>query len=109
MDLTEVEKFEAVKVLKLSEAILIGCPYVRENKIFSGCAVGTGYWQLTGRNLSLDARQESISNRGEFDAVGMVAEAFQIPRLIVQTASSEHYSGRKSREQVADWLSAQGY
>lgn len=93
------------KVLKLSEAIRIGCAFVTEGRLFSGCAIGTGYQALTGKDLSEAWREVKY----EGDCVDLVAEAFGIPKDIAGTASYNHYTDAMSREQVADWLESKGY
>lgn len=96
------------KVLKLSEAIRIGCPWVQETHLYSGCAIGTGYRVLTGRNL-----EEDINRDRSFPLSGkpyrLVGNAFGIPADIVHEASELHYRQHATREECADWLEKKGY
>lgn len=93
------------KTMKLSEAIRIGCAWVQETRLFSGCAVGTGYTARTGRDLSKDSQ---LDNR--LDApYHLVAEAFGIPHVVVRGASDLHYAKHRTREECADWLESQGF
>jgi hypothetical protein len=50
-------------------------------------------------------------NRAERDKAPytLVANAFGIPRDVVLHASQMHWQMRATREQVADWLEAQGW
>lgn len=92
---------QPAKVLKLSEAIVIGCPYITENKIFSGCALAAGYYARTGRRLEEDGR-------ADMGYIGRVSEVFGIPEDVLAEASNRHTRGA-SREKVATWLGSKGY
>ena len=111
MDLGDIKYLEApAKVMKLSEAIRIGCLYIEERQLFSGCAIGTAYMHLTGRDLS-DDMMEALMKDGydAYDGPAIVAKAFGIPKHPVLAASNHHYAGRKTRLQCADWLESQGF
>lgn len=92
-----------VGTLRLSEAIRIGCKLVPENRTFCGCAMGAAYYVLTGRNL------EDDQSKGYGNGESIIAELTGVPRHIVVKASRDHYNGRATREQAADWLESQGY
>jgi hypothetical protein len=53
-----VEYKEALEtqVVKMSAALRQGCPWVLETRLFSGCAIGTAYRVLTGRDLNEELR-----------------------------------------------------
>jgi hypothetical protein len=111
MDIGDMKYLEApAKVMKLSEAIRIGCEFVEESKLFSGCAIGTGYKALTGRELPTDAKRYANQwEDGFFCAqVLCVADAFKIPKDIVRRVSNMHFTGTP-RHHCADWLESQGY
>jgi hypothetical protein len=102
MDESVVKHLERPQVgtLKLSEAIRIGCPEVKENRLYTGCALAAGYYAKTGRQLVRDARDGGFAE--------LVATAFGIPLEMAINASLMHLRGA-SREGVADWLESHGY
>lgn len=91
------------KVMRLSEAIRIGCAWVRENSIYSGCAIGTGYRALTGRDLTEDW------DKSDKKAEELVAEAFGVPYAHVAYISVRHFAEDMTREQCADYLESLGH
>jgi hypothetical protein len=93
------------KTMKLSEAIRIGCAWVQETRLFSGCAIGTGYRARTGRDLNDDADKDGRL----FAPYSLVSEAFGIPYEVVKHASDLHFSCRWTRPRCADWLESQGF
>jgi hypothetical protein len=89
-----------VGTLKLSEAIRIGCPEVKESRLYTGCALAAGYYAKTGRQLVHDVHDLGYAHH--------VAQAFGIPTDVAIDASLMHLRG-VNREGVADWLESLGY
>lgn len=106
MDESVVKHLEQ-RTLKMSEAIRIGAAMVEENHgSYCGCALGTAYRGLTGRDLSTYMRDASIGAHAQH-----VAALFGIPLGIAVEAERKHlYSqGAMPRLQIADWLESEGY
>lgn len=88
----------AVKPMKLSEAIMKGIPLVTETiRSYRGCAIGTGYWAKTGKELNSDS-----------NACNCVSKEFGVPIAIVRAVSCLHLNGL-SRRAVAMWLGSKGF
>lgn len=101
MDESVVKHLEQRTNLKLSEAIRIGCPWVQEHRLYSGCAIGTAYRAVMGLELLNYEDGEIAEYR--------VARIFNVPVEHVIRVSGMHYKGTFTREQCADWLEAKGY
>lgn len=108
MDESVIKHLAEQGALTLSAAIRIGCPWVKEDFIYSGCAIGAGYRVLTGRDLTDDWFASYLARRGK-EPEELVAEAFRVPLKIVKDVSSRHYRREWSREQCADHLALLGY
>ena len=74
---------------------------------YCGCAIGTAYTGLTGRNLQDDSSHLAGGN----STARFVANAFGVPAGIVIEAEDKHLqcNGAMPRDQIADWLESQGY
>ena len=93
---TEIAPAEQqVGKLKLSEAIRYGIAFVPEQRGFHGCALGCAHFALAGEICFL-ASWESIANLGGW------------PHELCRQISNNHYWGRWSREQCADYAERQG-
>lgn len=107
MDLAEVEKFEAVKVLKLSEAIRIGAkirPQCFHSLFKNGgsCVLGAAYEGATGKADAVKHCQVS--------AIFPELRALKHNDLgQVGWDMFKRNDDGESRESIADWLESKGY
>lgn len=110
-DLSELKRLEQqTGVLRLSEAIREGAKRLDETRDkFCGCAIGTGYWQKTGRYLDDDAiASAGVSRSHRDEAFRLCAKEFGIRASIVRSVSDMHEFRGLTREQCADYLAAKG-
>jgi hypothetical protein len=101
MDLSEIEKFESTKVLKLSDAIRIGLPHIQDGPSHYQCAIACAFYAVYGR--------APLPENCEFWSDAKAGDYFGVPFPIVNKFSTDHFNGRKTRTECADWLEAQGY
>lgn len=89
------------KTMKLSEAIRIGAPHVKERPGFQGCAVACAAYAIRGyaHNYFDD----------DFWYPSDAARHFGVPIGLVKDVSRLHFAGMATREQCADWLELQGF
>lgn len=107
---TEERPQGEIQTLKPSEALRAGIEWIAETRSnYCGCALGTAYRQLTGRDLNEDISAEIMNNRWRNTGWSWAAKQLGIPEHIAAHISESHYRGRMTREQCADWLEAQGY
>lgn len=108
MDLSEVEKLDSpVKTLKLSEAMRIGArlrPQCRGDLFDSvgSCALGAAYEGMTGKT---DAFFHSDVSDLFPQILGVNGDLNEIGREVLEKNDGDGWT----REQIADWLEAQGY
>jgi hypothetical protein len=115
VDLTEVKKFESqIVTRKLSDAIRIGCATTLPTKELGkqhwitersgncyACVIGAAW---IGAGLGFRSYEHIGRIGGEW-----LTEHFGIPRNVATDVHLDYEYGGKSREQIADWLEAQGY
>jgi hypothetical protein len=92
--------------MKFSAAIRLGCLVVPESHQFCGCAVGAGYFILTGEDLE---KVQDFPRLPFGNGDDIVAKLTGIPLEIVAHASRNHQRRKWTREQCADYFEAQGY
>jgi hypothetical protein len=113
MDHSEVKHLEQPKVaLNLSAAIRLGIlAGIQDRLDFCGCAMGTAYTFITGRNLDKDQWEPGAprSPYGGVNGDAVVAKLFGVPFGVVEKASRSHQNRKWTREECADWLESQGY
>jgi hypothetical protein len=100
MDMHEVSRFEQkVGTLKLSETVR-EAGYI-DPWDYHQCALGCAYRHRTGRDLPTDAV------RGAANCLIFAARYFKIPMPVARAVENQCIRG-DTREQIADWLEAQG-
>lgn len=104
-----METFKPQPDLKLSEAILAGIPFVREDTTvflekwavsgdICGCPLGTAYYAKTG---------EFLTYGGDF--ITIISEKFNVPRGLCLKISHLHFSNMLSRERCAEYAKVNGF
>ncbi len=114
MDESEVLKFEKQKVLKLSEAIRIGArlrPQTRGTLYFNGatCALGAAYEAAIGPLTGYVHQELGQSYYDKLLALWPILGEGRALSLLGERIVLNNDRYEFSREEIADWLEAQGF
>lgn len=97
------EPHESPAITKLSQAIREGIKHLPNGMFLSakGCGCGLG--------AALYAVGERRDTYLHSEAFGILRRHFNVPMNAMIEVSSNHFIGKWSREQCADWLESRGY